>query len=211
MTFQHVIDRKSSLVAEPHDIRELGNPMTHRHHRGLQDHQIDLPDPRTQSLEHFDLCPLRVDLEENRMLQEFRQQRVQSPHRRRPRFTIEHLALDLREKTRSGNVAVDVEDYLFVFRSGGDEEVVGIEPLLQFFQDGETLRNRLDQKISGARKCVVDRRRSEGDADVDDGSDFKPKQFEVFEEQSEISNGRIGTQEPKTDGLKNTIDRLEHG
>ena len=185
--------------------------MPHRHHCGLKDQQVDLADPGAQSLEHFDLGTLGIDFKKNRMLQIFRQQRIQPSHRRRPCFTVEHLAFDLREKTRSGNIVVDVEGDLAVLRAGGDQKIFRVEALFQPFQNGTALGHRLNQKIFCARERIVDWRCPKRNSDVDDGANLEAERLEVLEKQAEVPNRCIGSQQPKTDNLQHTIDGLEHG
>ena len=99
---------------------------------------------------------------------------------------------------------MDVEGDLAVLRAGGDQKIFGVEPLLQLFQNRTAFGDRLDQKISGARKRVVDRRCPERNSDVDDGANLEAERLEVLEEQAEVPNRRVGSQQPKTDDLQHT-------
>jgi hypothetical protein len=145
------------------------------------------------------------------MLQSLRQQRVQPSHWRRPRFTIEHLPFDLGKKTGARNIIMNVKGNFPVLGTGGYQKILRIKALFQFFQDGAALRDRLNQKISGAWKRFVDWGCPERYSDIDYSTNLESERFEMLEEKTEVSNRRIGAQQPETDVLQGTVDGLIHG
>src|SRR5260221_7175064 len=106
---------------------------------------------------------------------------------------------------------MNVEGDFAIFRTGRGQKIFRAEPQFQLLQNRSTLGNRFNQKISGARKRVVNRRRPERNADVDNSTDVEAERFEVFEKKTEISNRCIRTQQPKPQYLQRMIDASENG
>ena len=106
---------------------------------------------------------------------------------------------------------MNVEGHLAVLGAGGDQEVFGIEPCFELFQHRTALGDRLDQEIARARKRLIDRRRAEGDADVDHRTKVEAERFEMLEEQAKAAHRRVRSQQSKAENLQDTIDALENG
>ena len=108
-------------------------------------------------------------------------------------------------------VVVNVEGHLAVFGAGRHQEILGVELPLELFQHRTTLGDGLDEEISRARKRLIDRGRTEGDANVDHRAKVEAERFEMLEEQAKVAHRRVRSQQSKAENLQDAIDALENG
>ncbi len=182
VALEQVVHHEAGLIAEAHDVSELRDAAAGLHHRGFDDQQVYFTDAASQALQRLDLRALRIELQENGILERFGQQRIEPSHRDTARLAVELLTLSLGKQAGTRYVVVNVEGHLAVLGAGGNQEVFGVEPLLELLQHRPALGDRFDQEIARAWKGLIYRGRTEGHADIDHRTKVETERLEVLEE-----------------------------